>query len=419
MSTEQREERAIGNLSMDALIDMGRATMSKNFRQAPIVLTRGEGLYCWDKSGRRYIDFIGGLAVNGLGHAHPRVVEATTRQVKSLIHVSNLYFNEPQIRLSARLSERYGDGRVFLCSSGTEANEAALKLARRYAAVVKGEPNRNGIVSFKQSFHGRTLGALAATGQPKYHDGFHPMIPGFQYADFNDLDSVDALVDETTCAVIVEPIQAEGGLILPKAGFLSSLKQLCADRGALLILDEVQTGVGRTGTFFAYEQENVTPDIVTLAKALGAGMPIGAMISSQEVADGFAPGAHGSTFSGNAVACNVALAVLDCIEQENLLDHVTSVGRFFGESLAQLANRYDCVDAPRGRGLIWGLGFNEDCAPDVMAKCIEHGLLINRLNPRTIRFLPPLITQKSHIRAVCEILSAAIEDAVGHSESSG
>ena len=417
MSIEQHEEPVSGDLNMDALIEMGRTTMSKNFRQAPIVLTRGEGLYCWDKSGRRYIDFIGGLAVNGLGHAHPRVVEATTRQVKSLIHVSNLYFNEPQIRLSARLSERFGDGRVFLCSSGTEANEAALKLARRYAAVVKGEPERNGIVSFKKSFHGRTMFSLAATGQEKYHEGFHPMIPGFQYADFNDLDSVSALVDETTCAVIVEPIQAEGGLILPQPGFLAALKALCVERGALLILDEVQAGCARTGTFFAYEQENVKPDIVTMAKALGAGMPIGAMISTQEVSDGFAPGAHGGTFSGNAVACNVALAVLDCIEQENLLDHVTTVGAFLGESLAQLGKRFDCVDGPRGRGFIWGLGFHQDIAPDVMLKCIEHGLLVNRLNARTIRFLPPLIAQKSHVRAVCEILATVIEEVVRESES--
>ena len=415
MSTDPTTHDVDNIVQTADLVAIARGTMSKNFRQAPVVLTRGEGLYVWDRTGRRYLDFIGGIAVNGLGHSHPRVIEATVRQVNQLVHVSNLYFNEPQIHLSQRLSQRFGDGRVFLCNSGTEANEAALKLARRYASLVKGEADRVGFVSFNNSFHGRTLGALAATGQPNYHEGFRPMIPGFRFADFNDIDSVAALVDETTCAVIVEPIQAEGGLILPAPGFLKALKSLCEERGALLILDEVQTGCGRTGTFFAYEHEGVKPDIVTLAKALGAGMPIGAMISTEEVSDGFAPGAHGSTFSGNAVACNVALAVLDCFVEEDLLAHVTRIGAFLGESLAQLAKTHELVEGARGRGLIWGLALTGDFAPELVAQCLDRGLLVNRLNARTVRFLPPLITQKSHVRAMCEILTEALE----HVESAG
>jgi acetylornithine/N-succinyldiaminopimelate aminotransferase len=233
----------------DQLVEVGRNTMARNFRQAPVVFIRGEGLFVWDRDGRRYLDFIGGLAVNGLGYSHPRIVDAATRQIRQLFHVSNLYFNKPQIELSEALSERYGDGRVFLCSSGTEANEAAIKLARRYATVVRKDSDRTGFVSFENSFHGRTIGALAATGQPKYHEGYEPLIPGFRYAKFNDFDSVESLVDDTTCAVIVEPIQAEGGLILAEPGFLAKVKQLCEDRGALLILDEVQTGETRHSDF--------------------------------------------------------------------------------------------------------------------------------------------------------------------------
>lgn len=397
-------------LSQDQLVAIGRRTMSRNFRQAPIVCVRGEGLYVWDRAGRRYLDFVGGIAVNGLGHSHPRFVEAVERQVRQLTHVSNLYFNEPQILLGQALSERFDDGLVFLCNSGAEANEAALKFARRYAHTVLEQPDRNEFVTFRNSFHGRTLGALAATGQPKYHAGFEPMIPGFHYGEFNDIESATALVGERTCAVMVEPLQAEGGLILAQPGFLAQLRQLCDDRGALLILDEVQVGCGRTGTFFAFEQEGARPDIVTLAKALGGGMPIGAMITREAIGAGFAPGAHGSTFAGNAVAARAALAFLEVMDEQGLLAHVRETGTWFGQELNKLADRFGCVAGARGRGFIWGLGLNEDWAPAALAGCVKRGLLVNRLNPRTLRFLPPLITQRSHIKAALDILAEVLTD---------
>lgn len=378
--------------------------MSLNFRQAPIVFMRGRGVHLFDRNDKRYIDFVSGIAVMGLGHNHPRIVEAATSQAQQLWHVSNLYFNEPQILLTQMLSERFGDGRVFLCNSGTEAVEAALKLARRFATVKRGETNRNGFVSFENSFHGRTLGALSATGQPQYHTGFEPIVPGFRYAKFNNIESVKALVNDTTCAVIVEPIQAEGGLILPDSGFLAAVKAVCEERGALLILDEVQVGSGRTGTFFAYEQEGVKPDIVTLAKALGAGLPIGAMIANQEASQGFQPGSHGSTFAGNAVAARVAQVALEIMDEEKLLDRVNLVGAYLGQQLNALCERFECLDSARGRGFIWGLGFNRDWAPETVALCLEKGLLVNKLNPRTIRLLPPLITEHSHVDSALDIL---------------
>ena len=402
------------DLSTEELVEIGRRSMSKNFRQTPIVMTRGEGLYVWDKAGRRYLDFVAGIAVMGLGHGHPRLIDAAIRQTRQLWHVSNLWFNEPQILLSQQLAERFGGGRVFLANSGTEANEAAIKLARRYAAKVLGEPQRNKLITFEKSFHGRTLGALAATGQPKYHDGFEPMIPGFSYARFNDIESVKALIDDKTCAVLVEPLLAEGGLILPEPGFLKELARVTREAGALLIFDEVQVGCGRTGTFFAYEQEGVKPDVVTLAKALGGGLPIGAMISTEAVADGFAPGAHGSTFSGNAVAARVALAFLDVMEEDALLDHVALTGTIVARRLGKLVEQFELVKEVRGRGFIWGIQLTKDWAKEALEGCLKRGLLVNRLAPDTLRILPPLITQRSHIKAAVDILAEVLSDLENH-----
>ncbi len=413
MSYDQIDDLDADGRTQEELVAVGRRTMSKNFRQAPVVFVRGEGMYVWDKAGKRYLDFVGGIAVNGLGHSHPRVVDAVQRQVRQLMHVSNLYFNEPQVRISEALAARYEaaagkPGLVYLCNSGTEATEAALKLVRRYATKTLGQPDRSNVVSFTQSFHGRTMFALAATGQPKYHEGYTPLVPGFSYAAFNDLESVSRLVDQNTCAVILEPIQAEGGIILPAPGFLADVARLCRERGALLILDEVQVGIGRTGTFFAFEQEGVVPDVITLAKSLGAGFPIGAMISTEEAARGFEPGAHGSTFGGNAVGCRAALAVMDVIEQDGLCDHVRRQGAWFLEALDGL-KRFPVVSGARGRGFILGLGLNKPVAQEITLACLERGLLVNKLNDTSLRFLPPLIAQRAHMRAALETLTEVLE----------
>ena len=413
MSYDQIDDLTAEPRTQDELVAVGRATMSRNFRQAPVVFVRGEGCYVWDKNGKRYLDFVGGIAVNGLGHSHPRVVDAITRQVRQVMHVSNLYFNEPQILLSEKLSERFGDGLVYLCNSGTEATEATLKLARRYAAKVLGQPERLEFVSFESSFHGRTMGALAATGQPKYHDGFHPMVPGFHYAKYNDIESVKRLVTDRTCGVVIEPIQAEGGVILPQPGFLAEVSQLAKERSALLLVDEVQVGIGRTGSFFAYEQENVKPDVIWLAKALGGGFPIGAMISTAEAGRGFEPGAHGSTFGGNAVACRAALAVLDVIEQDGLLDHVRRNGPWFMEQLSALKSRNPVVTGARGRGFIVAIGLDKPIAQDIVTRCLDKGLLVNKLSETSLRLLPPLNTQRSHMKAALDILGEVLEDIRG------
>ncbi len=400
-------------LDMAALVELGRATMAKSFRQAPIVFTRGEGCYLWDAEGRRYLDFVGGLAVNGLGHSHPRIVEAVSDQIRTLVHVSNLYFNEPAIRLSKRLSDDFqratgGPARVFLCNSGTEATEAAMKLARRYAYAVKKEPQRNVIVSFEHSFHGRTYGAMTFTGQPKYQEGFGPIVPGVRYASFNDLASVEAVMGPDVCAVFVEPIQAEGGLFPAAPGFLRGLRELCDRHGALLCLDEVQVGCGRTGRFFAFETHDVRPDVVWLAKALGAGIPIGAMLCSEATSDGFAPGSHGTTFGGNAFAAQVALTVLEVFEEDGILDNVRETGATLNHELTRLSERFDVLTGPRGVGLIQGLGFREEWAFATADACMKRGLLVNKLNTKTLRFLPPLIAQKAHVRAAVELLSDAL-----------
>ena len=396
--------------SQEELVEIGRRTMAYNFRQRPIVLVRGEGMYVWDRSGRRYLDFVGGLSACGLGHSHPCIVDAIERQARQLLHVSNIWFNEPQVLLAQALSERFGDGRVFLCNSGTEANEAALKLARRWATRAQGQPERSEIVAFHGSFHGRTMGSLSVTGRDRYKDGFEPMMPGVQHARFGDLEQLSNLVTDRTCAVFVEPVQVEGGLVLPEPGYLAKVAELCRERGALLVFDEVQAGCGRTGTFFCYEQEGLKPDIVTLAKSLGAGVPIAAMISTEDAARGFEPGSHGTTFGGNPLAARAALAFLGVLEEDALLQHVGDVGRWFAGQLERLADRHELASGPRGRGLLLGLGLERPCAAELAEGCRQRGLLVNALGTDTIRFLPPLIVERSHIRAAVEVLSDALAD---------
>lgn len=376
------------------------------YRRAPLVLVRGEGCLVWDAEGRRYLDFVAGIAVNALGHAHPRLVEAICAQAARLMHCSNLYYNEPQARLAEELTRRSGLERAFFCNSGAEANEAALKLARRYAAQRWG-PHRYQVVTALSSFHGRTYGALTATGQEKYHHGFEPLVPGFRYVPLNDLEALAAAVDERTCAVLLEPVQGEGGVRPCTVEYLQGAQELCRQRGALLILDEVQTGLGRTGRFWAYEHFGVRPDILTLAKALGGGFPIGAMLAREEVAAAFTPGSHASTFGGNPLACAAALAVLQVMDEEGLPSRAERLGRYLKEKLVELATRLPAVREVRGLGLLVGVELSVPAAP-VVETCRERGLLINAIGERVLRLAPPLVVSEAEVDQAVEIIGESL-----------
>lgn len=362
-----------------------------------LVIDRGEGVWLWDVDGDQYLDFVAGIAVCSLGYAHPRLVSALTDQIERVIHVSNMYYTEPQIRLMERLAQKSFADRVFLCNSGTEATEAGMKLARRYQHVVQGDANRDQFISMKKSFHGRTLASITATGQPKYQKGFEPLPPGFHYAEFNELDTVAELIGERTIGVIVEPVQGEGGVRPAEQEFLDGLRELCDEHGALLIYDEVQTGVGRTGDLFAYQGYDVPPDIICLAKGLGSGVPVGAMMASEEIFRGFERGSHATTFGGNPLACAAANTVLDVIEDDDLCANVRERGAQLMDGLGDIAERFDWVLDVRGRGLMVGVECEGDGAKQVAAACRAEGLLVNTAGGTTVRFVPPLVVEPEHV----------------------
>lgn len=366
-------------------------------RRTPICIAKGEGAYLIDTAGRRYLDLIGGIAVNVLGHAHPALVKAICGQASSVIHCSNYYYNIPQAELAARLSALSGlqDARVFLCNSGAEANEAALKLARAYF-YHKGQP-RSKIISALNSFHGRTLATVTATGQTKYSEPFAPLPEGFIHVPYNDEEALKKVVDEKTCAVILEVIQGESGVILAHRSYLEQAERLCRQTDARFIIDEVQTGMGRTGKFMAYEHHEIKPDIVTLAKGLAGGVPIGAMVANGETAPGFHPGDHGSTFGGNPLACAAALAVLDTYEESDLVAKAKRTGEQLIQSLTQLSERQTAILEVRGMGLMIGIELRKPCAPDVKAALLEAGYLVGSVGQHMIRLLPPLILDESNI----------------------
>ncbi len=373
------------------------------------VLARGEGSWLFDTDGCRYLDFCGGIAVSNLGHCHPAVVEAVRRQAGRLMHVSNLYLHEVELELAERLLGLTMPGRLFLCQSGAEANETAIKLARKYARAVLGQ-DRPRVVTAVNSFHGRTMGALSATGQVKYHAGFEPMVPGFHHVPFGDLAALDAAVGPDTCAVMLEPIQAEGGIVLPPAGYLAAVRRLCDDRGALMILDEVQTGFGRTGALFAWQGEGVAPDIFTMAKAMGGGLPLGGAIATPAVAAAFAPGAHATTFGGNPVSCAAALAVLQVMQEEDLPGRAREWGARLAASLSTLAQAHPgLVTDVRGRGLLLGMELSL-AARDVQQRCQENGLLISVVQERVLRFTPPLTVTRDQIEQAMSILAPVLAD---------
>lgn len=394
-----------------ALIERTRAHVMNTYRPQPVVVTRGEGCWVWDADGRRYLDMTAGVAVASLGHAPPRVADALAAQARRLLHASNLVMHDGLAPLAEALAARTFDARLFLCNSGTEANECALKLARRYQVVVRGAPERLGIVAFAGSFHGRTSGALSLTGQPKHRDGFGPLVGPVRFAPFGDAKAVRAAIDEHTCAVFVEPIQGEGGVVVPSREFLRELRDACDATGTILVFDEVQTGVGRTGTFWAYEASGVVPDVLTSAKGLAGGVPIGAVLARPEIARAFEPGAHASTFGGNPLACAAALAVLGEIDARGLLENVRAMGARLGAGLERLARAHAprALEA-RGIGLLRGLRVRGEAAPFVAA-CRERGVLVSAAGGDVIRLTPPLVVGREEIDAALAALDGALGDA--------
>ena len=375
------------------------------------LLVKGEGALAWDEEGKRYLDLLGGLAVNAVGHCHPRVVKAVQEQVATLIHTSNLYYTAPQVELARILVEQTFGGRVFFANSGAEANEAAIKITRKYAGLTQG-PGRFAIITAERSFHGRTLATVTATGQEKYQRGFEPLAEGFRYATFNDLDSFARRIDRETAGIMIEPVQGEGGVYPAEAGFIQGLRELCDRENLLLIFDEVQCGMGRTGRLWGYENYGVKPDIVTMAKGLGGGLPIGVMLAREGVDATFKPGDHASTFGGNPVVCRAAVEVLKILLEEPFLEQVREKGELFKNGLLKLAKGYPgLVREVRGLGLIMALELAVPLASAVQRRCQERGMLINAIGENIIRFLPPLVITVEQLEQAIDELEQVLKEA--------
>jgi acetylornithine/N-succinyldiaminopimelate aminotransferase len=381
--------------------------IAKTYKRFPIVITQGKGCHLWDATGKQYTDFVSGIAVCNLGHSHPRVSKALAKQADTLLHVSNLYYTEPQVHLASWLTENSFADRVFFCNSGAEANEAAIKLARKYFKE-KGEKDRYRIISMEKSFHGRTMATLSATGQDKIKKGFEPVLEGFDHVPFNDMGALHDKIGPQTCAVLIEPIQGEGGVRCPDDGYLEAVRRFCDENGMLLIFDEIQTGMGRTGKLFAYEHFGIEPDIMTLAKALANGLPIGAMLAKEAVADAFGPGAHASTFGGTPIVTTASLEVVKVLSEENIIAHCSNIGVYFKERLLWLKNRHESIVDVRGKGLLVGMKLKIEGGPIVDA-CLEKGFLINCIQENILRFIPPLIIEKNHIDALVACLDEILE----------
>ncbi|NLW07720.1 MAG: acetylornithine transaminase [Clostridia bacterium] len=385
----------------------GEKYVMRTYGRYPIALVRGEGARVWDADNKEYLDFVGGLAVNALGHCHSRVVAAIQEQAARLIHCSNLYWIEPQVELARLLVENSALDKAFFCNSGAEANEAAIKLARKYAREQRGA-DRYEIITMYRSFHGRTLATLTATGQEKFHRGFHPLMPGFKYVPFNDFPALQAAVDERTCAVMLEPVQGEGGVFPADEGYLQAVRSLCDEKGLLLIFDEIQCGLGRTGYLFAYQHYGVEPDIMTLAKALAGGVPIGAMLAKEQVASAFGPGDHASTFGGNPLATAAAVAAVKALLSEGLIENARKLGQYFYQGLVQLSREFPRLKEVRGRGFLLGVEIDGP-ADEVVAACQERGLLINSVHGHVLRFLPPLVVSREQIDIALDILRESLQ----------
>ena len=374
--------------------------------RAPICLVRGDGVRVWDTDGREYLDFGAGIAVTSLGHCHPRVTGAIQEAAATLLHVSNLYHSAPQIHLAKLLCEHSFAERVFFGNSGAEANEAAIKLARKYAKT-RWSDDRYEIIATRDSFHGRTLATVTATGQEKYQHGFEPLVPGFKHVPYNDLRAMERAIDGRTAAILVEPIQGEGGVNVPDDGYLPGLRKLCDASGALLILDEIQTGVGRTGRLWAYEHSGIEPDIMTLAKAMANGVPIGAMLTRNEIASVLTAGTHGSTFGGTPFVTSVALATLTAVLEEKIPDRAARMGRYLVDGLREVARRHPAVKHVRGRGLLIGIELSQPVG-GLVDGCRDAGLLVLSAGEKVLRLTPPLVVGEAECDRALEILDRVL-----------
>ena len=388
------------------LLEWAAKYHTPNYARAPICLVRGDGVRVWDSDGKEYLDFGAGIAVASLGHCHPRVTGAIREAAATLLHVSNLYHTAPQIHLAKLLCDHSFADRVFFCNSGAEANEAALKLVRKYAKE-RYASDRYEVIATRNAFHGRTFATVTATGQEKYQHGFEPLVPGFKHVPYNDLRAMERAIDSRTAALIVEPIQGEGGVIVPDDDYLPGLRKLCDASGALRILDEVQTGVGRTGTLWAYEHSGIEPDVMTLAKALANGVPIGAMLTREEVARALGPGTHGSTFGGTPFVTSVALATLQTVLGEKIPERAARMGRRLMDGLRRLAQGPVGIREVRGRGLLIGVELDRPVSP-ILDACRNAGLLVLSAGENVLRLVPPLIIEEDHCDRALEIVDTAL-----------
>ena len=383
--------------------------MATTYKRFPVAFEKGSGCKLWDTQGRAYTDFVAGIAVCNLGHAHPRIHQAVALQAETLLHVSNLYYTLPQVELASWLVENSFADRVFFGNSGAEANEAAIKLARRYFKE-RDEAHRFRIITMERSFHGRTLATLSATGQEKVRKGFDPVLEGFDFVPFNDAGALRAAIGSSTCAVMLEPIQGEGGVRCPDENYLKAVRQICDDTGILMIFDEIQTGMGRTGQLFAYQHFGVEPDIMTLAKALANGLPIGAMLAKEQIAAAFGPGSHASTFGGTPIVTAAALEVCKILIEDKIIENGNKAGLYFKDKLYDLKDQHAIIEDVRGLGLLLGMKLEIDGGP-VVAKCMEMGILINCIQDNILRFIPPLVISKDEIDELVECLDTILTEA--------
>jgi len=390
------------------MITYEKKYLMDTYNRYPIMLVKGEGTRVWDSEGNAYLDFVAGIAVNSLGHCHPALVEAIKKQAETLIHCSNLYWNEKQIELAKMISENSFGGKVFFANSGAEANEGAIKLARKYASLKYGG-KRYKIITAKNSFHGRTFGALTATGQEKYHKGFGPLLAGFKYVPLNDIEALYEAVDDEVCAIMLEVIQGEGGIHEATPEYVKAVRKICDENDLLFILDEVQTGIGRTGKLFGYEHYGVVPDIMTLAKGLGGGFPIGAIVAKEDKAV-FEPGDHASTFGGNPLACAAGITVLNEVTKDGFLESVDKKGKYFREGLETLQKKHKVMKEIRGKGLMVGCEVDLEDASEIVLKALEKGLLINSVSHNVLRFVPPLIVTEEEIDEALQILDDVLSE---------